>query len=497
MFLPKPSTKTRLTNFLKKFWENKQRRYAIASVLDIILILVILIYGVKPAQRIITPLIEPVVSKLQQKELASETFAFAPGLSSNKLKKIDFEGLNYLSYFDVAVKKDGSLNKEHKTFKAFTSEDSAEVFETARFNNTKVLLTLTQTTKKDIQQILDSIEAQQTLINESIEAVKEAGINGITLDFEVLGSIDKNYQAKYSALVSRFTSRMHQEIPGSQVAVVISNKKGSSSLYDNSSLERAADKVLVMTDNIPVIESKNATAKSPLYGYGADDFWKDLSSTFNNFFNISSDKLVMERAWYGDGDRYPLYVPKSTPSPEEEKEPAHVFLDNDTVERLVSGVPRKSREAARKNIPLIGKALDEEGILDSNVLAYALATIEHETAGTFEPIDEYSGRLSARRLGYEGGTNYFGRGFIQLTHLRNYKVMGERIGMGDSLAKNPELASTPEVAAQILAAFFKDNNIANLASKGRFVAARVPVNPDRNGWAIAELAWKYEEYGQN
>ena len=74
--------------------------------------------------------------------------------------------------------------------------------------------------------------------------------------------------------------------------------------------------------------------------------------------------------------------------------------------------------------------------------------------------------------------------------------MGQRIGMGDQLAQHPELASTPEVAAKILAAFFKDNNISNLASRGKFVAARTPVNPDNNGWLVAELAWKYEGYTQ-
>jgi hypothetical protein len=168
-------------------------------------------------------------------------------------------------------------------------------------------------------------------------------------------------------------------------------------------------------------------------------------------------------------------------------------LDSEKVDRLVSEVPSKAREAARRNIPLIGKALEEEGILDSNVLSYALATIEHETDATFEPLHEIQGRFSARRLGYEGGTNYFGRGFIQLTHLRNYRMVGERIGMGDQLARNPELASNPEVSAKILAAFFKDNNVANLASRGQFIAARRPVNPDYNGYKVASLAWKYGE----
>ena len=206
---------------------------------------------------------------------------------------------------------------------------------------------------------------------------------------------------------------------------------------------------------------------------------------------IPADKLSLERAWYGNGHAYPLYVPQSRASSESTGGPSQIQLDETAIENLAAGVPYKGRAAAKKNIPLIAKALSDEGILDSNVLAYALATVEHETDETFEPIGEIQGAMSARRLGYEGGANYFGRGFIQITHLRNYRQIGERIGIGDSLAKNPELASDPVIAAKVLAAFFKDNNVANLASQGYFVAARRPINPDYNGYSIASLAMKY------
>lgn len=166
-------------------------------------------------------------------------------------------------------------------------------------------------------------------------------------------------------------------------------------------------------------------------------------------------------------------------------------IDQETIDKLAFSAPPESRASARKAIPLVAKALQKEDILDSNVLAYALATIEHETDGTFEPIEEREGRWNALRFGYEGGTDYFGRGFIQLTHLRNYQMFGERIGIGDRLVENPDLATSPEIAAKILAAYFKDNNVAFLASQGQFVAARTPINPDNNGWRVASLAYKY------
>ena len=240
-------------------------------------------------------------------------------------------------------------------------------------------------------------------------------------------------------------------------------------------------------------EVKNGAPSNPLYGYSANEYWNNISKLLGTLEKrIPENKLVMERAWYGNGDNYPLYVPQNSAFLSKNEKPEKVALDRSTMENLLAGVPVKGKAGAEKNIPLIAQALQNEGILDTNVLAYALATVEHETDETFEPLGEMQGTFSARRLGYEGGANYFGRGFIQITHLRNYRQIGERIGMGDKLAQNPSLASDPEIAAKILAAFFKDNNVANLASKGNFVAARTPINPDYNGYSVANLAMKYE-----
>lgn len=161
----------------------------------------------------------------------------------------------------------------------------------------------------------------------------------------------------------------------------------------------------------------------------------------------------------------------------------------DITKRVIAKVPEQARVAAQESIPAIVSALKEEGIDDPKVLAYALATIEHETAGTFEPIEEYDGVQQARRLGYEGGENYFGRGFIQLTHLKNYREIGERIGI--DLANNPEKALDPAVAAKILAIYFKDNGVADLAKRGDFYAARGPINGTDSANSIARLANKY------
>lgn len=159
---------------------------------------------------------------------------------------------------------------------------------------------------------------------------------------------------------------------------------------------------------------------------------------------------------------------------------------------VVSIIPQKAKQSATKNIPIIEQALEEEGINSPEVLAYALATLEHETAGTFEPISEYSGRQQAAKKGYGGGEDYYGRGFIQLTHDYNYEKYGDLIG--EDLVNDPELANNPEIAARVLALYFKETGIPQLVNKGQFVQARSKVNPDGLGRKIANRARQYLSY---
>ncbi len=453
-----------------------------------------------PVQKFISPVMRS-LALLQpwfNHEKSYQTFSFAPGGSERKFDLIDYDGLDTLAYFDLPLNADGTIDQDNDAYQTLKSDVGSALFTTAHQHGTKVVLTITQTNNSYIASFLNNTAAQQESIMEAIQEVKDTGADGVVLDFEFTGSAGEAYKSAYTHYVSEFVKQMHSDIQGSKINIAISTAENNQSLYDMPALAEAADQVFVMAYTFAVPEKKDDTASAPVFGYDTNKYWKDVDTSVQAFSKqISEDKFVMERAWYGNGDRYPFYQslvkPSNNTKPTISENTMKTPLSNATINALVARVPASARPAARKNLPLIAKALEEEGILNANVLAYALATIEHETASTFEPIEEIRGRKSARRLGYEGGTNYFGRGFIQLTHVRNYKMMGERIGMGDTLAQRPELASDATVAAKVLAAFFKDNGVARLATNGYFVAARRPINPDYEGNWIANLAWKYLE----
>ncbi|MGE0130439.1 MAG: glycoside hydrolase family 19 protein [Blastocatellales bacterium] len=165
----------------------------------------------------------------------------------------------------------------------------------------------------------------------------------------------------------------------------------------------------------------------------------------------------------------------------------------DLVARMFPGAPRGNIE---RYLPLIRKALVERGLVDKMMVLMALATIRVETS-RFDPISEapsalntqspgppfnkYDWRQDLGNLGPPDGAMFKGRGFIQLTGRKNYGFYGTLLG--HNLTVNPELANTPQPAAQILAAYLKENEAAiRIAlAAGDLATARRIINGGLNG----------------
>jgi len=87
---------------------------------------------------------------------------------------------------------------------------------------------------------------------------------------------------------------------------------------------------------------------------------------------------------------------------------------------------------------------------DPRWLAYAYATSYLETAHTMQPIEEFG-----RGHGYPYGVpdpvthqTYYGRGYVQLTWLANYRKLGQLLHL--DLVTHPEMALDPRTAAAIM-----------------------------------------------
>lgn len=140
---------------------------------------------------------------------------------------------------------------------------------------------------------------------------------------------------------------------------------------------------------------------------------------------------------------------------------------------------------------------------DVRHVAYLLATIYHECAHSWQPINEfasgkaYEGRKDLGNTQPGDGARFKGRGYVQITGRRNYDLFTELTGT--NLIANPEESLKPEISYFIAAygmkhGTFTGKKLSDYISgdKCDYVAARRIINGNDRARLIAEHAEKLQ-----
>jgi predicted chitinase len=137
-----------------------------------------------------------------------------------------------------------------------------------------------------------------------------------------------------------------------------------------------------------------------------------------------------------------------------------------------------------------------QGIGLKTQMAYVLATTDHETNHTFQPVREaywLSEDWRRQNLRYYP---YYGRGYVQITWKSNYAKYGQLLGV--DLVGNPDLAMVPKNALFILVHGFTTGGFTGVkladyvnASTTDFFNARRCINALDKAQEIADLARTY------
>src|SRR5262249_35346716 len=108
---------------------------------------------------------------------------------------------------------------------------------------------------------------------------------------------------------------------------------------------------------------------------------------------------------------------------------------------------------------LLGFLEQDRDVSDMRWAAYMLATVKHECANQWQPIEEYGrgqGMVYGKPVPVQGNdgktyTNtYYGRGYVQLTWEANYRNMSRNLNLGDEVLIHPERALEPSIAYRIM-----------------------------------------------
>jgi len=130
--------------------------------------------------------------------------------------------------------------------------------------------------------------------------------------------------------------------------------------------------------------------------------------------------------------------------------------------------------------------------------AYVLATVEWETAGTFEPVREAFWKSEDWRKRHLRYWPYYGRGYVQLTWDYNYKKFSKILGV--DLLNNPDLALEPDISRFILVYGMKHGSFTGRKltkyvndHKTDYYNARRVINGLDKALEIQNLAYKWEK----
>jgi hypothetical protein len=124
-------------------------------------------------------------------------------------------------------------------------------------------------------------------------------------------------------------------------------------------------------------------------------------------------------------------------------------------------------------VSLLTEIAADAQLTDARWAAYMLATVKHECADRWQPIEEY-GKGKGRKYGEPVSVTdpatglvhqnrYYGRGYVQLTWRDNYRRLGEELAV-DRLEIEPDLALDPKIAYRIMSLGMR---------KGRFTGRRL------------------------
>ncbi|MGH7155028.1 MAG: hypothetical protein ACREF3_13975 [Acetobacteraceae bacterium] len=152
--------------------------------------------------------------------------------------------------------------------------------------------------------------------------------------------------------------------------------------------------------------------------------------------------------------------------------------------------------------------MQDPAIGDIRWAAYMLATAEWETGHTFAPRKELglgAGRAYGQSVAWKDAAGashsgiYYGRGYVQLTWLDNYRALGKAIGLGDALALDPDKALEPAIAYQVMSVGMRTGAFTGLGlsrfiqgDKCEYYYARQIINALDQARPIARMAEKIE-----
>ncbi len=154
--------------------------------------------------------------------------------------RIRWDLLTHISYFDVGISQTGALTGTS----VLTQTPYVTLRDTAKQKGVKITITLTNFIQNGVDTISPLLQpaVRPTAIANIVEMVKDAGAEGVNIDFEF---VQRDAKANFTAFMTELTAKMHAEVPGSHVTLAGPTVSYRAN-YDYDMLLEGSDGILPM-----------------------------------------------------------------------------------------------------------------------------------------------------------------------------------------------------------------------------------------------------------
>ncbi|MEK7571716.1 MAG: glycoside hydrolase family 18 protein [Patescibacteria group bacterium] len=238
--------------------------------------------------------------------LDKEVIGFLPYWQVDDISTIELQSLSEVNYFSLSPAANGELLRVVATqtnpgWREWDKQAMKDFITKTHILGTKFSLTILTHDAVIIESILSSKEAQATLINELIAQVKEHNLDGITIDFEYLGTPDESYQDAFVAFSKNLSDAFRKEAPDTTLSLsVMPRAARDPGLLKIKQLTPYYDRFIVMSYDYYGASSDIAGPVAPMKGYKEEVYFFDVTTTYADYLKVlPKEKIIMGVPYYG------------------------------------------------------------------------------------------------------------------------------------------------------------------------------------------------------
>lgn len=230
-------------------------------------------------------------------------YGFLPYWNSKKF--ILQPELTHLAYFSLTIGGDGSLltridGDPDPGYHRFQSDEIEATFLSARKQNTKVELVLSQFDNDDIVSLLQSQKAQQNVLTALDSILISTPIDGINVDIEYSGEVTPLLRQKLTQFMQLLSKHIAEKYQGVTLSIdMYASASENKHIWDIHPIAQTVDYVVVMAYDFHRRSSSTAGPVAPIFG-GKKVWDSDIAQHLKEFITlIPKEKILLGVPFYG------------------------------------------------------------------------------------------------------------------------------------------------------------------------------------------------------